>query len=49
MDIIKISEQFQMTAEINELSKALLKFQEGFEKTSLKKDAKNGGLRKSVP
>ena len=45
MDIIKISEQFQMTADISELSKALLKFQEGFEKTSLKKDAKNGGLR----
>ena len=45
MDIIKISEQFQMTADISELSKALLKFHDGFEKTSLKKDAKNGGLR----
>jgi hypothetical protein len=45
MEIIKISEQFQMTADISELSKALLKFQEAFEKTSLKKDAKNGGLR----
>lgn len=45
MEIVKISEQFQMTADISELSKALLKFQELFDKTSLKKDAKNGGLR----
>ncbi len=45
MEIIRLTPQLWQTAEISELSKALISFANDFQKASLKADAKNNHLR----
>lgn len=47
MEIIRLTPQLWQTAEISELSKALINFAKDFQSASLKADAKNNHLRNS--